>query len=484
MGSYIAPSGMSKEQAWNEAKTLYGSNLNQSFVWNGQELNAGTGLPMNPTMSAGNNKMPTDVAKSQANLISANKPSGQGFTGLATKYADPTKKKVGKREVSLLQNDPPALMKNTDTIKLAGGWEGEADDTTMEVQSGNVRMHDDGTIEQLGGIAPLDEPVNVAKRVSDEDISSMLAGKEVVEGSLSTGALLADKSEQGGFLPDSLIKEIASERIPTGDSGQNFSEMYNKSIGTSKALPTSTMDRGLSFTPDLTSAGKGLMDVSGGTTGVGGLTAEGLAGEAAGGGLKDMLGKAGGMMSKAAPGIMAGLNILGEAGAMSARKKAIGSLGKSMADLETTMEQAITSKHAGYEAAEDAFQQGKGLVGKRLTDSMKGAFAGVQGSNIVTGSREKVKKNIRGQVRNQADMAVAGLETEMAKGKAASLTQSRSTRDKAKAAYAEAKAKQKELEQQQKMGPLKMAASVVSVVNPAAGMAMNAGLSLYDAYSS
>ena len=64
--------------------------------------------------------------------------------------------------------------------------------------------------------------------------------------------------------------------------------LYNKSItgptkiGTSKALPASTMDRGLSFTPDLTSAGKGLMDVSGGTTG--GLTAQGLTGEAAGGG--------------------------------------------------------------------------------------------------------------------------------------------------------------------------------------------------------
>ena len=80
-------------------------------------------------------------------------------------------------------------------------------------------------------------------------------------------------------------------------------------------------------------------------------------------------------------------------------------------------------------------------------------------------------------------MAVAGLETEMAKGKAASLMQSRSTRDKAKASYAEAKRKQEELEHAQKMGPLKMAASVVSVVNPAAGMALNAGLSLYDAYS-
>ena len=84
---------------------------------------------------------------------------------------------------------------------------------------------------------------------------------------------------------------------------------------------------------------------------------------------------------------------------------------------------------------------------------------------------------------NQADVAVAGLETQMAKGKAASLMQSRSTRAKAKSAYAEAKAKQEELEQQQKMGPLKMAASVVSVINPAAGMALNAGLSLYDAYS-
>ena len=257
--------------------------------------------------------------------------------------------------------------------------------------------------------------------------------------------------------------------------------MIGGQVGASKSLPASTLDRGLSFTPDLTSSGKGLMDVSGGTTG--GLTAEGLTGEAAGGGLGDMLGKAGGMMSKAAPGIMAGISILGEAGAMSARKKAIGSLGQSMASLETTMEQAITGKHAGYDAAEDAFQQGKGLVGKRVSDSLKGAFAGVQGSNIVTGSREKVKKNIRGQAMNQADMAVAGLETEMAKGKAASLMQSRSTRDKAKASYAEAKRKQEELEHAQKMGPLKMAASVVSVVNPAAGMALNAGLSLYDAYS-
>jgi len=257
--------------------------------------------------------------------------------------------------------------------------------------------------------------------------------------------------------------------------------MYNKSIGTSKALPASTMDRGLSFTPDLTSAGKGLMDVSGGTTE--GLTAQGLTGEAAGGGLKDMLGKAGGMMSKAAPGIMAGISILGEAGAMSARKKAIGSLGQSMASLETTMDQAISGRDAGYDAAEDAFQQGKGLVGKRVSDSLKGAFAGVKGSNIVTGSEQKVKKNIRGQAMNQADVAVAGLETQMAKGKAASLMQSRSTRAKAKSAYAEAKAKQEELEQQQKMGPLKMAASVVSVINPAAGMALNAGLSLYDAYS-
>ena len=33
------------------------------------------------------------------------------------------------------------------------------------------------------------------------------------------------------------------------------------------------------------------------------------------------------------------------------------------------------------------------------------------------------------------------------------------------------------------MAPLKMASNVVGMVNPAAGMALNAGLSLYDAYS-
>ena len=496
MGSYIAPSGMSKEQAWNEAKTLYGSNLNQSFVWNGQELNAGTGLPMNPTMSAGNNKMPTDVAKSQANLISANKPSGQGFTGLATKYADPTKKKVGKREVSLLQNDPPALMKNTDTAPMAMENIQLSDGSSMAVPAGNVSIdHKTNAVTQLSTVDQEYKPPP-GSQVQDVPIyaetSTNLAPGEVRE-------------EMKGFLSD---EDLLATMQPQSDQ-PSFSELYNKS----RAYDTPAgFDKSIGdFDPSMGNkllnqsglgttgkkAGLGYMDQApelapmAGAEAFRSLPHEGVGSSGFFAGAKDMagkagdmLGKAGGMMSKAAPGIMAGLNILGEAGAMSARKKAIGSLGKSMADLETTMEQAITSKHAGYEAAEDAFQQGKGLVGKRLTDSMKGAFAGVQGSNIVTGSREKVKKNIRGQVRNQADMAVAGLETEMAKGKAASLTQSRSTRDKAKAAYAEAKAKQKELEQQQKMGPLKMAASVVSVVNPAAGMAMNAGLSLYDAYSS
>ena len=79
-------------------------------------------------------------------------------------------------------------------------------------------------------------------------------------------------------------------------------------------------------------------------------------------------------------------------------------------------------------------------------------------------------------------MAIAGLETTMAEAEGRALSSSRSDRSQAKSAYAEAKRKQDELEQSNKMAPFKMAANVIGVVNPAVGMAMNAGLSLYDAY--
>ena len=70
----------------------------------------------------------------------------------------------------------------------------------------------------------------------------------------------------------------------------------------------------------------------------------------------------------------------------------------------------------------------------------------------------------------------------MAEAKGKAMTSSRSSRAQAKLAIKEAKRKKDELEQANKMAPFKMAANVIGVVNPAVGMAMNAGLSLYDAY--
>ena len=321
MGKYQAGAGVDFDTALNEARGVYGGNLNQGFLFKGQEYNAGTGMPMDWSMSAGNNKMPNNQNKIKSQGITKSQGTNQGFTGQATSFGTQGGSSVTSKQVTALQDKPtdPILrqkLETKDTIQLEGGWKGEADNTSMQVQSGNVRIGDygKGEVTDLGGVAPLAEPVNVAQRVSDEDISSMLAGKEVIEGSLSTGALLSDK---GAISDKDLLNTIGP--LPELDLRRGAGKIGEKiggQVGASKSLPASTLDRGLSFTPDLTSSGKGLMDVSGGTTG--GLTAEGLTGEAAGGGLGDMLGKAGGMMSKAAPGIMAGISILGEAGAMSA----------------------------------------------------------------------------------------------------------------------------------------------------------------------
>lgn len=488
MGKYQAGSGVDFDTALNEARALYGGNLNQGFLFKGQEYNAGTAMPMDWSMSAGNNKMPNNQNKIKSQGITKSK----GFTGQATKFGDSSEPRISTQEVSALQNDPTSNILSREKVGTAVAKPMAmeniqlSDGSSMAVPAGNVKIdHKTNAVTQLPTVDQEYKPPP-GSQVQDVPIyaetSTNLAPGEVRE-------------EMKGFLSDEDL--LGTMQFDPSDQ-PNFSEMYNKSraYDTPAGFDKSIGDFDPSMARKRVTGIEGFGKSMSGTEAFRSLPHEGVgssgffAGAMAKG--KDMAGKAGGLLGKAGDfmkgpggqGVMAGLSILGEAGAMSARKKAIGSLGQSMASLETSMEQAIVGKEAGYDAAEDAFQQGKGLVGKRLADSMKGAFAGVQGSNIVTGSREKVKKNIRGQVMNQADMAVAGLETEMAKGKAASLAQSRGTRAKAKASYAEAKAKQEELKQQQKMGPLKMAASVVSVVNPAAGMALNAGLSLYDAYSS
>jgi len=457
---YKVSNDLSYGQAFKQAGEAIGYGKENVFSWKGKDYNLEQEAklpPINPlaNRSVGDNFDKSDTGKSTS--------YGQDNYDMTTLKKTALKKNVGQEIITREQanevvNHPELTAQKFEQKQASAG-----DD------SGNYRIdHSTGERTELPGIAPQYDLAGEGTQVQDVPIYA------------ETSTNLAPGEVREGFLPDDLMASITGERFnapemdyrprnPGYDSGGFPIGSGGDPIG---PPPTGFDDEGLAglFNKGKDLLGKGLTK---GLEKVSPMLGKG----------GDLLGKAGDFMKgPGGQGVMAGINILGEMGAMSARKDAMKDIDLSMGKLETAMEQATMSRSAGYTAAEDAFQQGKGLVGKRLTDSMKGAFAGVRGSNIVTGSREKVKKNIRGQVSNQADMAVAGLETEMAKSKASVLQQSRGDRSKAKAAYADAKRQQDELKQQQKMGPLKMAANVVGVVNPAVGMAMNAGLSLYDAY--
>ena len=396
--------------------------------------------PINTTQNqtAGDVATATEYKISEADAITLDTSPQDLSRFKATSYGVDSNKSVGQVDASAIYNQ------ETDKgSEYYSNWNASEKEATIDQgfleSSLDTKVPEIGEIDQgylsdkdLLGTIELDDP-NYAK-----------FGEKIGE---------FDSSMKGGVIPN----QTMGRKPQSFDLGQPSLSDMSPDLST----PMAQMQK---FSTNSPVGGEGFF--------------KGLAGKAGG-----ALGKAGDFMKgPGGQGLMAGLNVLSEMGAVSARNKAIGDIDNSLNKLSSAMDEAITNKEAGYAAAQDAFQQGKGLVGKRLSDGMKGAFAGVRRSNIATGSREKVKKDIRGQVSNQADMAIAGLETTMAEAEGRALSSSRSDRSQAKSAYAEAKRKQDELEQSNKMAPFKMAANVIGVVNPAVGMAMNAGLSLYDAY--
>ena len=115
MGKYQAGSGVDFDTALNEARALYGGNLNQGFLFKGQEYNAGTAMPMDWSMSAGNNKMPNNQNKIKSQGITKSK----GFTGQATKFGDSSEPRISTQEVSALQNDPTSNILSREKVGTA-----------------------------------------------------------------------------------------------------------------------------------------------------------------------------------------------------------------------------------------------------------------------------------------------------------------------------------------------------------------------------
>ena len=209
-------------------------------------------------------------------------------------------------------------------------------------------------------------------------------------------------------------------------------------------------------------------------------------GGAVGGAVNKGIGKLGDFMKgEGGQGLMATASIVNDLQAMKHRDDAMSGISDTINKLEGAVNAATTNRIAGFDAAEQTFQQQKGLLGKQLGDRYKGVVSKAPASRTLAsaGSVQKARKDARSMVANQGDQMLSSLQNKLATSKGQVLAQTRGDRSKAKSSMAEAELQLKKLKKEQGMAPLKMASNVVGMVNPAAGMALNAGLSLYDAYS-
>jgi hypothetical protein len=473
MPGFIAPSGASYEDALNQARAIYGDNLNQSFVWNNQEFSAGTGQSWNPALPAGNNKMPMSVDKAK------------GFPlGKAKKYpsnnspsiASPATSKISRDEINALENNPSSLRKKVGTMNAK-----KVGSPSPQNMQGNVRIYDDGRVEQLGGIAQ--ESMSVSRPgkeaivdVSNEthltvprgaaqvapDFADMLSNEDVSDmpDFMDTASLGGGQSapiEAKGFLSDDdLMSTIQPQKL--GELPPAMKAMKTRDI-------SSTM-------PDVSAK---MVDVPS----VSDLPGVPSLGDKA----KGLMGKANDFMAGSGGTAIKGIaQIASHIGQQQARESAIGDIQGAISNLNTEMEQATIGRIEGFDEAQAEFDQSRTILGKRAGDRYVDATKSVKHSNIGTGSRKAAIRDARSSIETGVEASLGDMTNRLGKKRGRVLADSRVRRDKARSAKVEQERLLKDLEKQQKLGPIKTAGAVAGAINPAFGMAFNAGMSLYEAY--
>lgn len=480
MPGFIAPSGASYEDALNQARSIYGDNLNQSFVWNNQEFSAGTGQAWNPALPAGNNKMPMSVDKAK------------GFPlGKAKKYpsnnspsiASPATSKISRDEINALENNPSSLRKKVGALDVK-----KVGSPSPQNMQGNVRIYDDGRVEQLGGVAKESMAVSRPGReaivdVSNEthltvprgaaqvapDFADMLSDEDVSDmpDFMDTASLGGGQSapvEAKGFLSDDdLMATIQPQKL--GELPPAMKAMKARDV-------SSTM-------PDVSAK---MVDVPSVADFMGASEPQSLGAKVMGG-AKGAMNKLNTFME--GPGgttIKSIAQIASHVGQQQARESAIGDVKGALANLHTEMEQATIGRVEGFDEAQAEFNQGRTILGKRAGDRYVDATKSVKHSNIGVGSRKAVIRDARSSIETGVEASLGDMTNRLAKKRGRVLADSRVRRDKARSAKVEQERLLKDLEKQQKLGPIKAAGAVAGAINPAFGMAFNAGMSLYEAY--
>ena len=437
---------------------------------------------------------------------------GQGqynVTSLPTKQlqSKPSTSKISTAQVQALENDPSSLAKpsqlsrtdlsfNAATKEAQGAnaqdfmWRG----SKFPANQGNVRVYDDGRVEQLGGVAKESMSVSRPGREAVVDVSNqthLTVPRGVAEVKPEFADLLGD--EDISDMPDFMETASLDGGLPSPSDAKGFlsdedlmATIQPEKLGELPPAMKALKARDLSSTmPDMRSK-MGMVDVVA-PPGQATLAeqAKRIGGDTLGAASKG-LGKIEDLMKGGVgKGIMATASIVNDLQAMKHRDDAMSGITDTINKLEGAVNAATTNRIAGFDAAEQSFQQQKGLLGKQLGDRYKGVVSKTPASRTLAsaGSVQKARKDARSMVANQGDQMLSSLQNKLATSKGQVLAQTRGDRSKAKSSMAEAELQLKKLKKEQGMAPLKMASNVVGMVNPAAGMALNAGLSLYDAYS-
>ena len=415
--------------------------------------------------------------------------------------------KISTAQVQALENDPSSLAKPyqlsrndlsfNSAVKEAQGanaqdfmWKG----SKFPANQGNVRIYDDGRVEQLGGVAKESMAVSRPGREAVVDVSNQ-THLTVPRGAAEVAPEFADilGDEDVSAMPDFMETASLGGGLPSPPDAKGFlsdedlmATIQPEKLGELPPAMKALKARDFSGTmPDMSSK-MGMVDVVA-PPGQATLAeqAKRIGGDALGSASKG-LGKVGDFMKgEGGKGIMTAVSVINDLQAMEHRKDAMSGIDDTLNKLEGAVNASTTNRIAGFEAAEQSYVQQKGLVGKQLGDRYKGAVSKTPASRTLAsaGSIQKARKDARSMVANQGDQMMASLQNKLASSKGQVMTQTRGDRSKAQSAMADAKLQLKKLQKEQRMAPLKMASSVVGMVNPAAGMALNAGLSLYDAYS-
>lgn len=188
----------------------------------------------------------------------------------------------------------------------------------------------------------------------------------------------------------------------------------------------------------------------------------------------DVGGKAVGAMSKYAGPLAFASTAKGVFDRMGAANKAVTSLKSSISDLEGVMDSASNTEAAVEKSMFDEFTEQRRRVGANQNLALGETLNRVRGSNLNTGSIEKIKKSIRDKYSTSADLSLARAEDSYQAKVDQYTLSSREERARNKNTLDTLKA---QLEEQEKaaspmnaLGDLVVAG--VTIANPAAGMAL------------